>query len=316
LVKEVDANPECSHIKIYLFTIAYFEWMKSCHSLNNCTNPRTTSFWINQHEILDCSDCGHRYIVLNEDTKNHLSQIYSDAYFFDGKDGYPNYLEEKEILINHGIRYAQLMSQYNVSGKILDVGCAAGFILKGFQMNGWDCSGVEPNKTMAEYGKREMQLNIEVGSLESFKSGEKYDLITLIQVIGHFYDIDKALENIYSLLKPGGLVLVESWNRASFVAKLFGKSWHEYSPPSVIHWFTDDSLNDLFSVHNFKLVDKGFPKKQINLKHALSLVHSKTPKFSGKQKVFDFLSEKFGKHKVYYPPLDLKWYLFRKEAEL
>jgi 2-polyprenyl-3-methyl-5-hydroxy-6-metoxy-1,4-benzoquinol methylase len=286
--------------------------MKGCNSLNNCDNPRITAFTVNQHDILDCISCSQRFTMVNEDSVNHLSKIYSDAYFFEGKDGYPNYLEEKEIITNHGIRYAQLMQKYNCSGKILDVGCAAGFFLKGFQMNGWECSGLEPNSTMAEYGNKELDLNISVGSLESFNSNEQYDLVSLIQVVGHFYDIDIALENVYRLLKPGGLVLVESWNRASLVAKIFGKSWHEYSPPSVIHWFTDYTLNDIFNMHNFKFVDKGYPKKQINLKHALSLVDGKTPKFPGKKQAVGFLSSTFGNLKVYYPPLDLKWYLFQK----
>jgi len=247
-----------------------------------------------------------------EDPIGHLSSIYSDAYFFEGKDGYPNYLEEREILINHGISYAKLISKYNKAGKILDVGCAAGFILSGFQMNNWECYGIEPNRTMAEYGRNELKLNIEVGNLESYRSNEQFDLITLIQVIGHFYDIDAALKNVSEFLKPGGLVLVESWNRSSIVAKVFGKNWHEYSPPSVIHWFSDETLIDLFRQYNLKFLEKGFPKKQINLKHALSLVDSKTPRFPGKNKIFGFMSDKFGKMKIYYPPLDLKWYIFQK----
>ena len=286
--------------------------MKECKTIYQCSSPRTTAFMINHHEIMDCSDCSLRFTELRDDLKNHLSKIYSDAYFFEGKDGYPNYLDSKEILINQGIRYGKLISKYKSSGNVLDVGCAAGFIMKGFQMIGWNCRGLEPNKSMAEYGRNQLQLEIEVGSLESFRSKEKYDLITLIQVVGHFYDIDMALHNINELLKPGGLVLVESWNRASFTARLFGKSWHEYSPPSVVNWFSDKTLKDIFSQHHLELIQKGFPKKQINLKHALSLIDSKIPKFTAKKQMFNFLINKFGTLNVYYPPLDLKWYLFQK----
>jgi len=34
--------------------------------------------------------------------------------------------------------------------KVLDIGCAAGFILKGFEDSGWICRGIEPNETMAK----------------------------------------------------------------------------------------------------------------------------------------------------------------------
>jgi len=289
--------------------------MKNCSSLNTCSSPKICLFRINEHDILECKRCGHQYIILNENMENHVSNIYADAYFFEGKNGYPNYLEDKEILINHGIYYAQLMSKYKSAGSVFDVGCAAGFILKGFEINKWTCFGLEPNKTMAEYGRKELQLKIEVGSLESFQSDEKFDLITLIQVIGHFYDIDAAMHNVFTLLKPGGFVLVEWWNRASLYAKLSGKYWHVYSPPSVIHWFSDNTLNDLFSQHHLRFIDKGYPKKQISLKHALSLADEKTPGFIGKKKIFNYLCKKFGKLIFNYPPLDLKWYLFQKEAE-
>jgi 2-polyprenyl-3-methyl-5-hydroxy-6-metoxy-1,4-benzoquinol methylase len=113
--------------------------------------------------------------------------------FFEGKQGYPNYLDAKDLLIQYGINYAKLVCKYANHGKVLGVGCAAGFILKGFEQSGWDCYGIEPNETMATYGRDNLNLNIISGDLETFKSIEKFDLIIMIQVIGHLYDVDKAL---------------------------------------------------------------------------------------------------------------------------
>jgi SAM-dependent methyltransferase len=167
---------------------------------------------------------------------------------------------------------------------------------------------------MAAYGRNNLNMNIVTGSLETFESDSQYDVISLIQVIGHFYDLDAALNNVYKLLKPGGLVLIESWNRSRLVARWFGKKWHEYSPPSVINWFSDTSISNLFAQHGFGFVAKGLPKKQINLKHAFTLIESKFPAFPGKQKIFTFFANQLGKFTVYYPSVDINWYLFRKPA--
>ena len=78
-----------------------------------------------------------------------------------------------------------------------------------------------------------MNLNITTGSLETYQSFQQFDLVNLIRVIGHFYDIDTALIKLSGLVKQNGLVLVESWNMKSTIAKVMGKNWHEYSPPSV-----------------------------------------------------------------------------------
>ena len=98
-----------------------------------------------------------------------MKQIYCDSYFCEGKNGYPNYLGEKQILIKHGNRYAKIISKYiNNPGTILDVGCAAGFILKCFEQNGWTCHGIEPNKTMVKFGKKEFGFKIKTGNFETY----------------------------------------------------------------------------------------------------------------------------------------------------
>jgi SAM-dependent methyltransferase len=287
---------------------------KTCDSITDCSEEKRIVFNKNGHDVLECNSCEHRYCQ-SADFETHLKNVYSDYYFFNGKDGYPNYLEEKEILIKQGVRYAKTMSKYIASpGNMLDIGCAAGFILKGFEEQGWACHGVEPNKTMVEYGIKEFGFDIQLGGLEEFVTDKKFDLILLIQVIGHFQDLDKALQNISHLLKPGGFVLVESWNRNSMIARFMGKHWHEYSPPSVIQWFTDKSLINLFEFYGFSIIDKGYPLKQINIKHAISLIENMTPDFALKQKIINFFWRSIGRLKIIYPPIDIKWYVFQKRT--
>ncbi len=285
--------------------------MEKCNSNIECAEEKRLLFSKNGYPVIECQKCVRRFAVIR-DVESHLAKVYSDDYFFDGKDGYPNYLEEKDILINYGIHYAKIIERYAKPGKVLDVGCAAGFILKGFESLGWEGFGIEPNATMASYGIKELNLDIQTGSLESYNTTNKFDLITLIQVIGHFYDIDKALENISHLSNNKGLVLVESWNMNSRVARLLGKNWHEYSPPSVINWFSDESLTQLFEKYGFEIVGSGFPAKRINLNHALSLLEKNTPNLFFKKSLIAFLSKVLGKLVINYPPADLKWYLFRK----
>lgn len=287
--------------------------MTDCNSKTACNNDRTLVFEKNGYLIWDCKKCNYRFAQI-DDKMSHVSKVYSDDYFFNGKDGYPNYLDEKDILYKHGLYYVHLLNKYSFKGRILDVGSAAGFILKAFDDQGWECVGLEPNNTMAGYGRNVLNLDIQTGSLESYKPEQKFDLVSLIQVIGHFYDIDKALENIRELLHLHGLVLVESWNMNSLIARLFGRYWHEYSPPSVINWFSDQSLIKFFDDFGFEMVDSGHPVKQINLKHALSLIEKNSPANSVKRKLIDSLKNSLGKFVIHYPPADLKWYVFRRKV--
>jgi SAM-dependent methyltransferase len=285
--------------------------MEKCPVNIECCTEKRMLFIKNGYPVMDCITCHRRFSEIQEGT-SHLSTVYSDKYFFEGKDGYPNYLNEKEILTNYGIYYAKILERFAKPGKILDVGCAAGFILNGFESMGWEPYGIEPNETMASYGRNTFKLNIQTGSLENFQSAIKFDLVSLIQVIGHFYQVEKALENISNLLDPNGIVLVESWNMKSLIARILGKYWHEYSPPSVINWFSDKSLMELFKAYGFELIDSGYPAKQINLKHALSLLEKNSTNLLFRDKIFRFLTNSLGNLTLIYPPVDLKWYIFRK----
>lgn len=285
--------------------------MSKYDSIECCEDDSVLLFIKNGYPILESKKKFRRFTeVKNENT--HLSKVYSDEYFFSGKDGYPNYFGEKDILYNRGIYYAQIIQRYLKPGKILDVGCAAGFILKGFESFGWDSYGIEPNSTMSAYGRCELNLDIYTGSLENYNSDNKFDLVSLIQVIGHFYDIDKAFEIIIRLLNENGIVLVESWNMKSLIARIFGKHWHGYSPPSVVNWFSDESIIKLFRSYGFELIESGYPMKQINLNHALSILKHNISNWLFNNRLMDYLDKSFGKSVINYPPVDLKWYIFRK----
>jgi SAM-dependent methyltransferase len=286
--------------------------MNDCN-FKGCNGKSNLIFIKNNYAIYDCSICHHRYSIIDQDKENHIKSVYSDSYFLDGKDGYPNYLNEKKILIKHGEFYARKLAKIMQPGKMFDVGAAAGFIMKGFQNNGWDCSGIEPNKSMVEYGKSKLHLNLVQGGFENYSTDDKYDLVTVIQVIGHFYDLNKALQNISDFTKNEGFVLIECWDRNSLVAKLFGKNWHEYSPPSVIHWFTRKTLTRNMGAYGFELVKSGRPLKKISMKHALSLIAGKFKIFKKPYAIFEKL---LGEKDIFliYPPLDVFYAIYQKKT--
>ncbi len=224
--------------------------------------------------IRECDHCQHRFAEIDE-IENHTQRVYSDDYFSGGGAGYPDYLRESQILVRIGEQYARIMSRFTKPGRILDIGSAAGFILRGFSANGWNGKGIEPNATMSRYGREELGLDIETGTLEDFQSDVKFDLLTMIQVVPHFVDIHKALSSAVQLTRPGGYWLIETWDRNSVFSRFLGASWHEYTPPSVVHWFSKSSLRDLIAEYGYIEISSGRPHKVIGLDHAISLLKYK-----------------------------------------
>lgn len=276
-----------------------------------CSNPTHRVFEKDGYTIVGCSVCGHRCLA-TPPPADHVTALYGDDYFFGGGAGYHDYLSEGAILRRHGARYAVRIAPYVRPARLLDVGAAAGFVLKGFCDAGWDGHGIEPNPGMAAYARRELQLDVQVGTLESLAAGTTYDLISMIQVAAHFHDLSRAMTHAATATAPGGHWLIETWNCASWTARVFGIHWHEYSPPSVQHWFTRESLRRLAACHGFDQVATGRPAKWLNAGHAKSLLRHALGAV-GRSRVFDLGARLLPDHaRIPYPAEDLFWALFRR----
>jgi len=262
--------------------------------------------------IEECTGCGHRF-ALAPDASLHIAAVYGDDYFNGGGAGYSNYLSESRLLEAHGRRYGKLLKRFAPAGRLLDVGAAAGFILKGLRAEGWDGVGVEPNTSMARHAREQLGMHVTASSFEDFEVAEPFDAITVIQVMAHFIEPRVAVDHLFELLKPGGIVVVETWNVRSWSARLFGAGWHEYSPPSVLQWWSPQTLGTLFERCGFESIATGRPQKWIEVGHAKSLMRHKAQEGSLLAKLIGAgMSVVPDRLRVPYPSEDLFWAVYRK----
>lgn len=278
---------------------------KSCPA---CGDPVSKGFEIGGYQVGECGGCGFAW-VLDEIDESHVADVYGDAYFNEGDAGYGDYGADRDLLIRRGIKYGRLLKRFGGSGRLLDVGAAGGFLMEGFQNEGWEVGGIEPNDTMAAAG-RERGLDLQTGSLEDFKGEpESFDAVSMVQVVAHFWDGGKAFDLAAELLRPGGLLLVETWDRKSVAARAFGKRWHEYSPPSTLRWFTRPSLRKTLEGRGLSEVASRKTVKTISFGHARSLASAKWKMARWGWKAAAWVPKGFP---VPYLADDLFWAVFRK----
>lgn len=271
-----------------------------------CQSESKFAFEAKGFALRDCVKCSHRFAEIAAD-ENHVAEIYDDSYFNGGGAGYSDYLAEGEMLKRRGQMYAKKLEKFSaLKGRVLDVGAAAGFILQGFIDEGWQGSGLEPNEKIAGTGREKFGLDIRQGSFESFETDEKFDLISMIQVAAHFYDPARSFQKASELLNENGFLLIETWNRESISARIFGKNWHEYSPPSVLQWFSEKGLTRALKDFGFEKQAAGRPPKKISGAHAKSLLKYRL----GDNFLLKLIPDKLN---FPYPSEDLFWAIYRKK---
>jgi 2-polyprenyl-3-methyl-5-hydroxy-6-metoxy-1,4-benzoquinol methylase len=110
--------------------------------------------------------------------------------------------------------------------RLLDVGCAGGAFLVAAREYGFTVTGVEPSRWLAESGRTQYGLDIRPGILSAgMFPDERFDVITLWDVIEHVTQPTELLGSIHRLLKPNGLLLVNYPDFGSWMARMLGQRW-------------------------------------------------------------------------------------------
>ncbi len=121
--------------------------------------------------------------------------------------------------------------------RVLDVGCAGGAFLVAAREMGFAVAGIEPARWMATYGRQQYQLDIRDGILEAGTFEERsFDVITLWDVIEHLPQPLETLTIARSLLKPGGVLLVNYPDIGTLAARTLGRRWPFWLSVHLIYY--------------------------------------------------------------------------------
>ena len=139
-------------------------------------------------------------------------------------------------------------------GRVLDVGCGKGLFLTGLRELGWQVYGTELSEISSGFA-RSSGLRVYTKTIEDapFEAGS-FDLITLFHVLEHLPQPQGTLVTALSLLRPGGILLVEVPNIGSWYARVFGDHWFHYDVPRHLFHFNPETLHRIVSAAGFHVI--------------------------------------------------------------
>jgi SAM-dependent methyltransferase len=203
---------------------------------------------------LRCRECGIGRLDPFP-SPNAAVALYDDAYFQDAANaGYHDYLADENLHRRNGrARVRRLGPPPPRSQIMVDIGCAFGFTMVEARDQGWTPMGVEANAgARAHVAALGMRCEPDRDALGL--APHSVGAVTFYQVLEHLTDPLDALRWTASVLAPGGRVAIETWDRASLVARLAGSRWQVATPPSVLWLWDRHSLRSLARAAGLELV--------------------------------------------------------------
>lgn len=177
-------------------------------------------------------------------------------------------------------RYFYLDTHKVAKGKLLDVGCGSGEMMKRLRGKGWDVEGLDFDADAIEQC-RKAGIEAKAGDLfsQEYPSGT-FDVVTMNHVIEHLYGVDEVVKECFRILKPGGWLVMATPNSQSRQLKRFGRNWFCWHSPAHLQVFNRENLSFLCRESGFQ-INKSFTTcRNEHWVHACSCLIEKNGHFS------------------------------------
>jgi 2-polyprenyl-3-methyl-5-hydroxy-6-metoxy-1,4-benzoquinol methylase len=227
------------------------------------------------YDIVKCQNCGFVYTDFKP-SKKFLRDYYQTDYFEKGerKHSYNSYADQKLALqktFKHKIKKLYL----HPKGTVLDIGCAYGFFISEVPRS-WIKYGVEISKHAVMIARnKNPQAIIKEGVLTSnLFSSNKFNLITLWDVVEHLNNPKESLNIVYKKLKNGGKVVLTTGDVGSFLAKTQKINWHLYNPPQHLSYFSAQTITQLLKETGFKEIKISHPPSYYSISYLLHKINN------------------------------------------
>lgn len=120
------------------------------------------------------------------------------------------------------------------------MGSGLGYLTYSLKESGFDVHGIDVSTYAIGLAKKVFGRELyTVSSVEEYGIEETYDCVISTEVIEHVLDPNLFLSRLYSLLKPGGHIILTTPNKTFFPDEVI---WESSLPPVHYWWFTEESI--------------------------------------------------------------------------
>jgi SAM-dependent methyltransferase len=231
-----------------------------------------TSFGHRRHPpIWACGECG----LLFQSPRPSEAELLAS---YGGVED-PIYLEEKANRYQTFRRAVRLLGPPD-GRRLLDVGAYCGFFVDVAREAGFEAEGLELSRWAAAQA-RTLGLAVRNETIEErARSGSRYDVVTMWDVLEHLAEPRRDLEHSRRLLRPRGRLVLSTIDARSLVARLLGSRW-PWLMDMHLFYFDRRNLPALLEEVGFRVLERRDYVHTVSAGYLLRKVEASFPALGG-----------------------------------
>lgn len=201
--------------------------------------PRSTTLW-------RCTQCG---------LYQNGRLVNNSAYAAEYHRGYEHHRAKK--LRTAGVRLNRIAPLVRAKKpRLLDVGSSVGCVIESALQRGWDAVGIDVSASAVEFcRKRNLPCRLVHGSSLPFPDAS-FDVLTAWHVIEHVDDVQLTLAEWFRVLRPDGVLALETPDGSSPIVRLRGSSYRKFWAPEHTYTFTPSTLAEFMRRTGFEILHR------------------------------------------------------------
>ncbi|MEL7499574.1 MAG: class I SAM-dependent methyltransferase [Planctomycetota bacterium] len=231
-------------------------------------SPNVTSTLEEQAQTVSdcCENCGHETLSRFEVEKGNCFLVCPQCLLYQKREQPPlehyesNYHTTYASRRNYKIltaltRLGALTKYLDVDHpKMLDVGCSIGATVEAAVRLGWDAHGVDVSKTAVQYCVDQGLQCQPIDGLRLPFEDNSFDVVTSWHVIEHVEDVKATLAEWYRVVKPGGILVLETPDSQCWKARRLGTEYKHFWPFDHLYTFTRSNMCSFLETAGFEVL--------------------------------------------------------------
>jgi 2-polyprenyl-3-methyl-5-hydroxy-6-metoxy-1,4-benzoquinol methylase len=220
------------------------------NNCNICGNYKTSLIAVqNDYRFVRCESCGLVYMNPRPDA-DELKTIYDTYHQRNGK-----VKGDWEVMMRDNFWEVSemLAKKFPSGGRLLDIGCGYGHFLRIMEGLHWRAEGIDPSTHTVNQAGKAGRIVTQTTIDDAVIPECSFNAVTMFYVLEHVTDPMKTLRKVFSLLVPGGSIVIRIPHTTPLVRLLsvFNINNNLYDAPFHLYDFSPSAVTRILEQSGF-----------------------------------------------------------------